>query len=71
MTIENRIIILLKKAPRYFNELRRLLDDPSMEIYATLIRMEKAGKVKSEMVHSSFEEKNRWVRQYSLTGAKK
>lgn len=68
MTIEDDIIIELEEAPRYFNELCRLLNRQRMAVYRELIKLERAGKVKSEMVQSSFETDMRWVRQFSLTG---
>lgn len=66
-TIDDDIMKALRDRPYYFNELCRHLHHRGIKnIHIALIKLEKQGKIKSEMIQSAFETHLRWVRQYSI-----
>jgi len=62
----NNCVLKVLKKSMSFNELCRTLDSihGRKEIAIALIELEEEGKVKSNLIQSSFETDKRWIRIY-------
>lgn len=64
---------LLKKKPRFFNELCRIVPTgvSRVSLAKALIKLEDSGKVKSALKYSKFGDWPRWVREYKWVKKRK